>query len=123
MKKLLNVLYVTIPETYLSLEGETIVIKQKDEVVMRLPLLNLENIVCFNYMGVSPALMGACAERGIGLCFLSPSGRFLARVSGKVQGNVLLRKKQYFVSENPRESTPDSGLLFDRENCQQPQGS
>lgn len=106
MKKLLNVLYVTIPETYLSLEGETIVIKQKDEVVMRLPLLNLENIVCFNYMGVSPALMGACAERGIGLCFLSPSGRFLARVNGKVQGNVLLRKKQYFVSENPRESTP-----------------
>lgn len=106
MKKLLNVLYVTVPDTYLSLEGETIVIKKDDEIAMRLPLHNLENIVCFNYMGTSPALMGACAERGIGLCFLTPSGRFLARVNGKVQGNVLLRKKQYFTSENPSESIP-----------------
>ena len=104
MKKLLNVLYVTQPDTYLSLDGETIVIKKNEEVVMRLPLLNLENIVCFNYMGTSPALMGACAERGIGLCYLTPSGRFLARVNGKVQGNVLLRKKQYSTSETPRES-------------------
>lgn len=104
MKKLQNVLYVTIPETYLSLEGETIVIKKEEKVAMRLPLHNLENIVCFNYMGVSPALMGACAQRGIGLCFLTPRGRFLARVSGKVQGNVLLRKKQYAISENEQQS-------------------
>jgi CRISPR-associated protein Cas1 len=66
---------------------------------MRLPLHNLENIVCFNYLGVSPALMGACAERNIGLCFLKPNGRFLARVTGKVKGNLLLRKKQYDLSQ------------------------
>lgn len=106
MKKLLNVLYVTVPDTYVSLEGETVVIKKDEEVSMRLPLLNLENIVCFSYPGVSPALMGACAERGIGLCFLTPHGRFLARVNGKIQGNVLLRKKQYFTSENQTESIP-----------------
>lgn len=67
---------------------------------MRLPLHNLENIVCFNYPGVSPALMGACVERDIGLCFLKPSGRFLARVSGRVKGNLLLRKKQYELSQS-----------------------
>jgi CRISPR-associated protein Cas1 len=44
--------------------------------------------------------MGACAERNVGLCFLTPSGRFQARVSGKVKGNVLLRKRQYAVSES-----------------------
>jgi CRISPR-associated protein Cas1 len=48
-----------------------------------------------NYAGVSPALMGACAERNMGLTFLRRSGRFLARVTGRVQGNVLLRKRQY----------------------------
>jgi len=104
MKKLLNVLYITDPEVYLSLEGETIVVKKEENVVMQLPLHNLENIVCFNYMGTSPALMGACADRGIGLCYLTPNGRFLARVNGKLQGNVLLRKKQYFTSENENES-------------------
>lgn len=104
MKKLLNVLYVTVPEAYLSLEGETIVIRKDEKVAMQLSLHNLENIVCFNYMGTSPALMGACADRGIGLCFLTPSGRFLARVNGKVQGNVLLRKKQYSTSEDQAQS-------------------
>ena len=61
---------------------------------------NLENIVCFNYPGVSPALMGACAERNIGLCFLKPTGRFLARISGKEKGNLFLRKKQYELSQD-----------------------
>jgi CRISPR-associated protein Cas1 len=99
MKRLFNVLYVTFPEAYLTLEGETIVIKKEENITVRLPLHNLENIVCFGYQGASPALMGACAERNIGLCFLTPHGRFLARVSGKVKGNVLLRKTQYALSE------------------------
>ena len=104
MRKLLNVLYVTVPDTYLALDGENVVVRKEENVALRLPLHNLEQIVCFNYTGVSPALMGACAERDIGLCFLSPSGRFLGRVTGKVRGNVLLRKKQYRVSEETSES-------------------
>lgn len=110
MKHILNVLYVTIPEAYLALEGETVLVRREDKdagkmvTAMRLPLHNLEAIVCFSYQGVSPALMGACAERNISLCFLTPNGRFLARVVGKVRGNVLLRKKQYQVSENRMES-------------------
>ncbi len=98
MKRLANVLYITSPEAYLSLDGETILVKKDDEKPVRLPLHNLENVVCFNYQGVSPALMGACAERNIGLCFVTPHGRFLARVSGKQRGNVLLRKRQYEIS-------------------------
>jgi len=100
MKKLLNVLYVTVPEAYLALDGENVLIKKEDKTAMRVPLHNLENIVCFSYLGASPALMGACAKHNVGLCFLTPYGRFLARIIGKVKGNVLLRKKQYITSEN-----------------------
>lgn len=106
MKRLANVLYITTPGSYLSLDGETIVIKKEENTSTRLPLHNLENIVCFNYQGVSPALMGACVERNVGLCFLTPNGRFLARVSGKVRGNVLLRKRQFAVSEEENLSVP-----------------
>ena len=106
MKKLANVLYVTTPEVYLNLDGENIVIKKEDHTTLRLPLHNLEQIVCFNYLGASPALMGACSERNIGLCFLTPNGRFLARVTGKVKGNLLLRKKQYQVSEQAEQAVP-----------------
>lgn len=100
MKKLLNVLYVTIAESYLSLDGENILVRKEDEVVLRLPLHNLENVVCFNYLGASPALMAACSERNIGLTFLSPNGRFQARIQGRVKGNVLLRKAQYRICED-----------------------
>ena len=98
MKKLLNTLYVTTPDAYLSLDGENIVLLQDKNELGRVPLHNLEGIVCFGYRGVSPALMGACAEKGIGLCFLTQYGRFLARISGPVSGNVILRKTQYLQS-------------------------
>ena len=100
MKKLGNVLYITTPQAYLSLDGETVVVKKEKKQSTRLPLHNLEAIVCFNYQGVSPALMGACVERNIGLSFLRPSGRFLARVTGRVKGNLLLRKKQYRLAQD-----------------------
>lgn len=105
MKKLLNTLYVTIPDAYLALEGETVIVKSDDENLLRLPLLNLEGIVTFGFSGASPALMRACTEHNISLCFLSPSGRFLARIVGKSHGNVVLRKTQYQISDNEEECT------------------
>ena len=63
----------------------------------RLPLHNLEGIVTFGYTGASPGIMGACARNNISLCFLTQSGRFLARVIGTVKGNVTLRKEQYRI--------------------------
>lgn len=106
MKHLANTLYITTPETYLSLDGENVVIKKDERTSTRLPLHNIENVVCFNWQGASPALMGACAERNIGMTFLAPSGRFLARVTGRVKGNVLLRRKQFQVAENEAQSVP-----------------
>ena len=83
MRKLLNTLYVTSPDSYLSLDGENVVIYDNDTELGRIPLHNLEGIVSFGYRGMSPALMGGCAERDISLCVLSPQGRFLARVTGR----------------------------------------
>lgn len=103
MKKLLNTLYVTSADSYLALDGENVVILEKETEIGRLPLHNLEAIVSFGYHGTSPALMGACAERNVSLCYVTPQGRFLARVSGKTRGNVLLRKKQYAVSMDTTE--------------------
>ena len=97
MKKLLNTLYITSADKYLSLDGENVVVLSDKQEVVRVPLHNLEAIVTFGFTGASPALMGACAKRNVSLSFLSQSGRFLARVSGEERGNVLLRKKQYFL--------------------------
>lgn len=104
MKHLLNTLYITAPDRYLSLDSENVVIRSEDEEIGRVPLHNLESIITFGYQGASPALMGACVQRNIDLNFMSANGRFLARVSGAVRGNVILRKQQYRLSENDREA-------------------
>lgn len=104
MKKLLNTLYVTSPDRYLSLDGENIVVLENKTEIGRVPLHNLNAIVSFGRTGASPALMGACAKRNISLCFLTEYGKFLARVTGEVNGNVVLRKKQYLLSESEVES-------------------
>lgn len=104
MKKLLNTLYVTSEDSFLALDGENIVVLDKEKEIGRLPLHNLEGIVSFGYRGTSPALMGACAEKNISLCYLTPGGKFLARVTGKVKGNVVLRRRQYEASMNEIES-------------------
>lgn len=99
MRKLLNTLFITTPNIYLTLKGETVVVTQEETILGRVPLLNLEAICTFGYAGASPALMHACAEKNISLTFLSRSGRFLARVIGETKGNVVLRKTQYKISE------------------------
>lgn len=104
MKRLLNTLYITSGNRYLSLDGENVVVLEEQKEIGRVPLHNLEAIVTFGYTGASPALMGACAKRDIDLSFMSGNGRFLARVSGEVRGNVLLRKQQYRMSEDKEQS-------------------
>ncbi|UOR13567.1 type I-C CRISPR-associated endonuclease Cas1c [Halobacillus amylolyticus] len=100
MKKLLNSLFVTSPDVYLSLNGENIVVKKEKERIGRVPLHNLEAVYTFGYSGASPSLMGACAEKDISLVFLTKNGRFLARVIGESKGNVVLRKTQYRISDD-----------------------
>lgn len=103
MRKLLNTLYVVRENGYLSLDGENLVLTAEGKEVIRLPFTNLESVVCMNYLGCSPALMGKCAEEQVGLCFVSPSGRFLARVTGETKGNVFLRREQIKRFESEEE--------------------
>lgn len=100
MKHLLNTLFITTETAYASLDGENIVIKTEGQAVARFPLHTLEGIISFSYAGASPALLGACAERGINFAFCTPKGRFLARTCGESRGNVLLRRTQYRIADD-----------------------
>jgi CRISPR-associated protein Cas1 len=95
VKRHLNTLYVTTQGSYLSKEGETVVVKVDGKVRLRLPVHTLSGIVCFGNVGCSPYLMGFCAKSNVALSFLTEYGRFMAKVQGPVSGNVLLRREQY----------------------------
>lgn len=104
MRKLLNTLYVVNPDYYLTLENEAVLITSDNESIGRFPLLNFESIITHGSRGMSSALMSKCMHENISVTFLSRSGRFQARVTGPVQGNVLLRKTQYRWSDDENKS-------------------
>lgn len=104
MKRLLNVIYISQPDIYLSLKGENVNLLKEGESLARIPLHNLEGICTFGRQGVSPALMAACMKKNISITFFSVSGRLRGRVLGMTNGNVTLRKKQYRISDNENKS-------------------
>jgi CRISPR-associated protein Cas1 len=100
MKKLLNTLFVSTQGVYLAKKGETVLVRRKRETLIRVPIHNLQGIIGFGRVSISPYLMEMCARKKVGISFLTERGRFLARVQGAVSGNVLLRRAQYRFAED-----------------------
>lgn len=101
MRRQLNTLYVTTDGAWLRKDGANIVLEFEREERARLPVHMLEGLICIGRVGVSPQLLGFCCEQGVTISYLTPQGRFLARVEGPVSGNVLLRRAQYRTSDEP----------------------
>lgn len=112
MRKLLNTLYITTPDSYLSKDGLNIVVSIKQQEIFRIPVVNIESIVTFGYMGASPGLMKLCTDNGVSLTFLSPHGRFISRIQGQIKGNVLLRKAQYKLADDHTQALHLSQLMI-----------
>lgn len=102
MKKLLNTLYITTEDAYLSLNGETVDVIFADDTHKQIPLHTLNGIVSFSYKGASPALMGKCAENSILISFFTPHGRYLCDTGSCTNGNVYLRREQSRWADDER---------------------
>ena len=99
--QLLNTLYVTLAESRLRLDNDTLRVEVEQETKLRVPLHHLHAVVCFGHVGISAPLMHRLAEIGIALVLLDANGRFKARFEGAVTGNVLLRQAQHRAVDNP----------------------
>ncbi|MBS7811795.1 type I-C CRISPR-associated endonuclease Cas1c [Roseococcus pinisoli] len=106
MRRMRNTIYVTSEGAWLRKDGENLVVEVDGEERGRAPLHMLDGVMSFARPGASPALLSACAEAGVALSFLDPNGRFLARVEGARSGNVLLRRAQYRIADDPARQVP-----------------
>ncbi|MFC5356843.1 type I-C CRISPR-associated endonuclease Cas1c [Azospirillum himalayense] len=101
MRQHLNTLFITTDGAWLRKDGANIVVEVERAEIGRVPIHMMGGIVCFGRVGMSPPLMGHCAEAGVAVSFLSEHGRFMARVEGPCSGNVLLRRRQYRMADDP----------------------
>lgn len=97
---LLNTLYVTIPESYLRLDNNTLRVEVDREAKVQVPLHHLGGVVCFGHVSVSAPLLHRLADEGIAFVLLDGNGRFKARLEGATAGNVLLRQAQHRQAGN-----------------------
>lgn len=95
MKEHLNTLFITTQGAYLRKDGEAISVRVERKERLHVPMNNVGSIACFGRVTCSVPLLGACAERGITISYLTEQGRFVAAVQGFAPGNVLLRREQY----------------------------
>jgi len=109
VKRHLNTLFVLTQGCYLAKKGQTIAVRLEKETRLRVPIHTVGSVVCFGQVGVSPFLLGFCADHGVPVTFLSLHGRFRARSTGRTSGNVLLRREQY-----RRTDAPDGGAAIAR---------
>lgn len=100
MRKLLNTLYILTPNAYLQKDGENVVVRIDQQEAFRIPIHNIEGIVCFSYMGASPGVMQLCVEHHVKLSFHTPHGKYIGSFVGESRGNVLLRRTQYRVADD-----------------------
>lgn len=102
MMQHLNTLFVTLEGAWLFKDGQAVEVRHEGQSRLRVPLHNLDGIVCLGWdIGASAQLMAACAEAGVTLSFCSPHGKFLAAATGFASGNVLLRRTQYRLADQP----------------------
>lgn len=111
MRQHLNTLFVTTEGSWLRKDGANIVVEVEGQERGRVPAHMMGGVVCFGRVGMSPALMGICAEQGIGVSFLSEHGKFIARVEGAQSGNVLLRRRQYRLADDTTASAIIAGSI------------
>lgn len=104
MKQHLNTLFVTTQGAYIARERENLLVRVDDEVKLRVPVHLLAGIVCFGRVALSSAVLGLCGSRGVPVSLLSRGGRFRARLVGPTAGNVLLRRAQYRLADDPDSS-------------------
>lgn len=106
MRRHLNTIYVTSEDGWLRKDGANLVVEVDGAERGRAPLHMIGGVVTFGRVGASPAAMAACAEAGVALSFLTPNGKFLGRLEGPRTGNVLLRRAQYRVADDPERAVP-----------------
>lgn len=112
MRRLLNTLFITKPDSSVFKDGETLLVKHQKEVVLRAPIHILNGLVCLGRVYVTPQAMAHCVQNEVAVSFLSENGRFWARVQGPVSGNVLLRRRQYRAADDPSEAAAIAGAIL-----------
>jgi CRISPR-associated protein Cas1 len=101
MRQLANTLYITTQNAYLRRDHLTLKVIIDRQLKLTVPLHHLDGVVCFGRVRLSTGIYQAAGEHALAISMLSEQGEFLARIEPPLTGNVLLRRQQYRLADDP----------------------
>ncbi|MGD9686376.1 MAG: CRISPR-associated endonuclease Cas1 [Desulfobacter sp.] len=97
----METLYVVEQGAYIRKNGESLDIVKKGQVLASVPAKGLEKLVLTGYISLSGSMMDFLIKNRVETVFLTPTGRFRARLMIDEHKHVALRKAQYLKLEDP----------------------
>jgi CRISP-associated protein Cas1 len=91
----MSTLYVTEPDARIEKEYHRILVTKNDEVLLRVPLRKVTDIVLVGRAGTTTPALHALLNAGVGLTLVSRSGKLLGKLSAATGANLPLRQQQY----------------------------
>jgi CRISPR-associated protein Cas1 len=101
MEVQLNTLYVATRRAVVRRDHLTLRVEVEKQTRLTVPVHQLEGVVAFGGVHVTPPAMSLCAEQGVSVSFLTESGRLVCRVDAPGSGNVLVRREQFRRADDP----------------------
>ena len=94
-------MYVTEPGARIEKEYKRILVTKHDEVLKVAPLARLSEVVLVGYVGATTPAMLALLDAGVGLTFITRSGRLRGRLMPPMPKNIPARQAQYAAAQEP----------------------
>ena len=87
--------YVLEPGSYLRREGKTLKVMKENRLVEQIPAEGLKRLMLIGYVSLSGGVLDFLIQNRIETVFVTPTGRFRARLAIDEHRHVALRKAQY----------------------------
>lgn len=88
-------LYLLEQGAVLGHEGERLVIRKGDSVLLHLPIFRVEGVWIFGNVQVTTPAIGLLLAHGVETCFFTLGGRLKGRLTPIISRNALLRLRQF----------------------------
>jgi len=104
-------LYITEPGCYLRRDGRSINILKKRQIIERIPADGLKKILLVGYVSLTGGVMDFLIKNRVETVFLTPTGRFRARLGIDEHKHVAMRQAQYLQLSNDLFAAKTGGCI------------
>lgn len=113
--------YVLEPGSYIRREGLALKVVKEGETVDNIPADGLKRLILVGHVSLSGAVLDYLIQNRVETVFLTPTGRFRARLMPDEHKHVSLRRAQYLTLSDPQRALPIAVAIVrgKAENCMQ----